>query len=67
MYIIYGKRYNKYDPIVDGKTGEVIDDGSPKQVKLGQWESKTVAENMAENIKKTVPKRSWNIWVEEIV
>lgn len=63
-YTIYGQRYHPYDPIVDGKTKEVLDDGQPKRVVLGRWADKAVAEAMAENVKKTVPKRSWKIWVE---
>lgn len=64
MHTIYGERYHKYDPIVDAKTKEVLDDGTPKRVRLGQWSDKKIAENMAENIKASVPKRSWKIWVE---
>lgn len=65
MYTIYGQRYNKYDPIVDNKTKEILDDGIPKMVKLGTWPEKKMADTMAENIKLSVPKRSWKIWVEE--
>ena len=64
MFTIYGERYKNYDPIVDHKSKEVIDDGSPKRLKLGQWDNKKIADNMAENIKNTVPSRSWKIWVE---
>ena len=63
-FAIYGQRHTAYDPIVDAKTGEVIDDGQPKKVRLGQWSSKETAENMAENIKRGMPKRNWKIWVE---
>ena len=64
MFTIYGERYKNYDPIVDARTKEVFDDGSPKRVRLGQWYNKKIANNMAENIKNTVPYRSWKIWVE---
>jgi hypothetical protein len=64
MHTIYGERYKSYDPIVDPKTKEVIDDGTPKKVRLGTWADKKIANNMAENIKASVPSRSWKIWVE---
>jgi hypothetical protein len=64
MYTIYGERYKSYEPIVDAKTKEVIDDGKPKKIQLGTWNDEKIANNMAENIKNTVPHRSWKIWVE---
>lgn len=64
MFTIYGERFNKYEPIVDPKSKEVIDDGNPKRVRLGQWSDKKIAENMAENIKNSVATRTWKIWVE---
>lgn len=66
MFTIYGKRYHSYNPIIDTKTGEVLDDGQPKRVKLGGWEEEKLAKRMAENIKNSVPKRTWNIWVEQV-
>jgi len=64
IYTIYGQRYNKYEPIVDSKSKEVIDNGEPKLIMLGSWSEKKIADSMAENIKTSVPKRSWKIWVE---
>jgi len=64
MYTIYGERYKSYDHIVDAKSKEVLDNGEPKKIKLGTWDNKKIADNMAENIKNTVPHRSWKIWVE---
>jgi hypothetical protein len=64
MYTIYGERYKSYEPIVDAKTKEVLDNGEPKTIKLGTWDNKKIADSMAENIKNTVPHRSWKIWVE---
>lgn len=64
MHTIFGQRFHAYDPIVDHNTGEVIDDGQPKKVRLGQWPDERIAKNMAENIKTAVKKRSWKIWVE---
>jgi hypothetical protein len=64
MYIIYGEKYKNYEPIVDHKTKEVIDNGEPKRIMLGSWSEKKIADSMAENIKTSVPKRSWKIWVE---
>lgn len=64
MYTIYGERYKSYDPIVDVKSKEVLDNGEPKTIKLGTWDNKKIADSMAENIKNTVPHRSWKIWVE---
>ena len=70
-YTVFGQRYQPYDPFVlakdvegVGKAGFVLDDGKPKKITLGIWSSKNVADIMAENIKKNVPKRSWKIWVE---
>ena len=65
MFTVYGQRSHPYEPIVDHKTKEVLADGSPKKVRLGQWGSKEIANGMAENIKNAVPKKSWKIFVEE--
>ncbi len=64
MFIVYGQRYNAFDPIIDSKTGEVIDDGKPKKIVLGRWADKKIAEIFAKNVKANTAKRSWNIWVE---
>lgn len=64
MYNIFGQRYHAYAAFLDHKTGEVIDDGQPKQIKLGSWEDEKLAKGMAENIKANVPKRSWKIFVK---
>jgi len=64
MFTIYGQRFHAYDTIIDTKTGEVLDDGQPKKVQLAQWAEERVAKHMAENIKNSVPKRSWKIWIE---
>jgi hypothetical protein len=63
-YTIYGQRYYKYDPIVDNKTKEVLDDGEPKRIMLGRWSEKKIADDMADNIKANTGKRQWKIWVE---
>lgn len=63
-YTIYGEKYKNYDAIIDYRTDEIIDDGFPKKVKLGSWPDKKMAEAMAENIKNSVAKRSWKIWIE---
>ena len=74
MFVIYGQRYHSYPPLVLtkdikdlGKAGDVLDDGTPKKIRLGAWDSETIAEQMAENIKNNVPKRTWKIWVENEV
>ena len=64
MFTIYGERYKSYEPIVDAKTKEVLDNGEPKTIKLGTWDNKKIADNMAENIKANTAPRSWKIWVE---
>jgi hypothetical protein len=64
-YTIYGQRYNKYEPIIDNKTKEVLDDGEPKRIMLGSWSEKKLANDMADNIKANTGKRQWKIWVEE--
>jgi len=40
MFTIYGERYKNYEPIVDAKTKEVLDNGEPKTIKLGTWDNK---------------------------
>jgi hypothetical protein len=64
MFTVYGQRYNKYDPIIDCKTKEVIDDGQPKKIQLTTFSQEKLANTFAENVKANVPKRSWKIWVE---
>ena len=63
-FTVFGQRYYKYDPILDSKTGEVIDDGSPKKVKLTECNDERVAKVFADNVKNSVPKKSWKIWIE---
>jgi len=63
-FTVFGKRQTDYEPICDLKTGEVFDDGKPKQINLGTWSDKTLAENYAANIRKNVTKKVWKIWVE---
>ena len=72
LFSIYGQRYHAYDPFIlskdmkgVGKAGDVIDDGQPKKLRLGQWSDATLAEGMAENIRNAVPKRSWKIFIEK--
>ncbi len=64
MFTVYGERYNKYDPIVDAKTKEVLDDGNPKRIQLSSWNDEKTAKHFAENVKANVPRRSWKIWIE---
>lgn len=71
MHTVYGQRYHPYEPFVlskdipgIGKAGDVLDDGQPKKIVLGRWDDKKVADSYAANIKASVPRRSWNIWVE---
>jgi hypothetical protein len=64
MHTIYGKRLHKYGSITDSKTNEVLDDGAPKKIRLGAWADKKIAEAMASNLKKSVKKNTWKIWVE---
>lgn len=64
MFTVYAERYNKYEPIIDQKTKEVLDDGNPKRVVLSSWSDEKLANNFADNVKNNVPKRSWKIWVE---
>ena len=65
MFFVYGKRYKNHAPILDSKTGEVLDDGTPKVIVLGRWDDERIAKSFASNIKSNVPLRSWNIWVEQ--
>ena len=64
MHIVYAERYNKYAPIIDSKSKEVLDDGTPKKVRLCGWEDGKTAKVFAENVKAHLPKRSWRIWIE---
>lgn len=64
MFNVYGERFNKYDPIIDSKSKEVLDDGTPKRVKLSSWGDEKTAKHFAEAVKNHLPKRQWKIWVE---
>ena len=64
MHIVYAERYKEYAPIIDNRTKEVLDDGTPKRVKLSSWEDKKTASTFAENVKAHLPKRSWRVWIE---
>jgi hypothetical protein len=65
MFTVYGQRYNKYDPIIDPKTNEVIDDGQPKKIQLTTFAQEKLANTFAENVKANTQKRSWKIFVIE--
>jgi hypothetical protein len=64
IFTVYGQRYHPFEAIVDAKTGEVVDDGQPKRIKLAGWADKKISDHFAENVKNSVAKRSWKIWVE---
>ena len=64
MFTVFAERYHKYDPIIDSKTKEVLDDGNPTQVQLSSWNDEKTAKHFAEAVKAHVPKRSWKIWIE---
>jgi hypothetical protein len=64
MHTVYGQRYNKYEAFVHAKTGEVLDDGQPKKIKLSEWTDLKMAENFVENVKANTPRRMWKIWIE---
>ena len=67
MYKIYALRSKPFDPIVDPKTKEVLDDGVPKQIKIGEWEDKATAKNFATNVQASmdaIKKKMWKIWIE---
>lgn len=64
MYTVYGERFHKYEPIIDSKSKEVLDDGTPKRVQLSSWNDEKTAKHFAEAVKAHLPKRSWKIWVE---
>ena len=66
MFIVYGERYKPCNPIVDAKTKEIIYDGLPVKIQLSSWTDEKLAKGFAENVKSNVPKRSWNITIEEI-
>lgn len=64
MFTVYGERFHKYEPIIDSKSKEVLDDGTPKRILLSSWSDEKIAKVFAENVKANVPKRSWKIWIE---
>jgi hypothetical protein len=66
MFIVYGEKYKPCPPFINSKTNEVIYDGLPVKIQLSSWTVESLAKGFAENVKSNVPKRSWNIWIEEI-
>ena len=64
MFTVFAERYHKYEPIVDAKSKEVLDDGEPKRVRLSSWNDEKIAKHFAENVKAHLPKRQWKVWVE---
>jgi hypothetical protein len=71
MFIVYGQRFHAHDPFIlekdvngIGKAGDVIDDGQPVKIRLSAWQDEAVAKHFAENVKNSVPKRTWKIFVE---
>jgi hypothetical protein len=72
MYKVFGKCLVNHEPftVFKGwdkyKTGDIIWDGKPTTISLGESEKKETAEHFAENVRKNVTKKTWKIWVEEI-
>lgn len=64
MFTVYGQRFHAHDPFIDPKTGDVLDDGQPVKIRLSSWADEGVAKHFAENVKASVPKRTWKIWIE---
>ncbi len=64
MFTVFAQRKQAYAPIVDPKTAEVLDDGQPKPVKLGQWADKNIAAHFAGHITASVSPKNWKVWVK---
>jgi hypothetical protein len=64
-YIVYGQRLTNRDPILDWKTGKMIDDGSNPPTILNTTSDKHAAEFFMENMLTNTKRRQWKIWLEE--
>lgn len=63
---IFGLKLVAREPILDGRTKEIIDDGINRQIQLGSFGDDLVAKRFAENVKKNCKKRHWKIWTEKV-
>lgn len=66
MYIIYCKCLIKRSAIIDFKTKEVIDDGSNKDMIIGSFSDKTMADFFYNSVINRVEKDKWKVWRKTI-
>lgn len=74
MFQVFGKHLVKTEPFLvtkafkDGdkhyKEGDVIWDGKPETISLGEWKDKKVAERFAENVRKNTDEKTWKIYIK---
>jgi hypothetical protein len=65
IYVAYALRKTKRPPIIHEKTGEVIDDGTNKPIRLWGGENEAQIRHFADRVKENVSPRDWKIWVEK--
>lgn len=70
-FIVFGKQ-KPYTPILASAAvkgvcavGDVIDDGTPKDIILGQFDNEDRAERFMERVKLNTKKGQWKMWVEK--
>lgn len=65
-HVVYGLKKGNRDPIIDHKTGDIIDDGLSRPVSLCSSESKVLVDYFFKSIRSQYTGHTWKIWQETI-
>lgn len=63
LVTLMGQRLTKREPILDSKTGDVIDDGSNVALTLASNFPQWAVETFMANLTKQYPKKVWKFWI----
>ena len=69
-FIVYGKQTKPFPPLIASAAvkgvcavGDVIDDGTPTDIVLGQFTDEGVADRFMAKVKANTKKGQWKLWV----
>ena len=65
-YIVWGQRSGKRPPMVDPKSGEMVDDGTNCQISLCTTTHKDLATYFYKSLRAQYSGHIWKLWLEEV-